>query len=1597
MATDFTGLGSIAWPKARIGRGSDSQDARAVAGWSGDPSRVWSESGRGIKFGVADMANALKTQRNLQGDSLVDTSDKSRQAFIEKLSEKNRLFYGSPDGLGLLKVIELGSAGRWVYLFELVQNALDAKASSISIQVIEAGNVLVFQHNGTRPIEEKDVEGLSKVFRSTKGARSVGFMGIGFKSVFMRFQEAIVSGWNWKFRFEIAQEKGEEYGDIQRQFLGAVVPKWDDAITPPGNGYTTRFELRQRTEEDKALASDISHLLPVEDRTLLAILAMSGLEKFEINGQIWELGSIRESEGNYKVEALTDYGNLLWRVFEAEFRPSRAAIACFLEHRRIKPEKEDRDQVYAEVTKARRVLGVLPLDNAGKPEPPRRGRVYATLPTEVTLPFGLHINADWLLDISRNGLREIEDNPWQQDIAREIGVVLALLLRWSADTHRDPTAARAVFKVLAQPSAEAGGLESLLAEEKWGSTLRKRIGKAAVIPVWSDTPNSLAFATARKTLVPPAPMAHAFLHQPDLRPEMLLKGRVLMEEVLGRGAAGLLRDIGLLSDMSPKELEEIWKDGLEDWWQVVSENPDHGRRQLFHLWAAIAKLSSNDDWGDLELRCVRSVAGDWVAIQQATFLSEPLPNEEEPGGLSALQLMKPHVADGNRLDTEWVASLSQGKSHVSDREVHVAAWAWIEEHARKLNLQDVAKAALEDLDSQTETDWSVLVPFGQWAKHRNQPDLLYRVLVVSEDGEFSVSIEDSLVADPYVGHGRELRRIWRDQLAISPSYLETDPKGGSPQEWRMFLENAGAKGSLAVKSNEAKVGQWEREAVVKFLGPDASDIPDPNHNGYTLLDFDIEPLLPNSGASRELRSAIAAWLEDGFRTLKDKGRRKVGWTYYSDRERTGNSSSAWVKRLSQIEWVPCDDGKLRLPGHTLPQYDAAREEAPFAKLSPELVSMLDQEGVEFGTEIPEATSLNRLAKTGSDLDSEALSVLLADCRKEIATAVDGEMLKEELSRLTVPTVDNRRVKLDRLVKRTGGRLRGTLSGWVVPLDQIEEALRAELAHVDFPWDIPETTTGSQALDYILHVWDRAKNSPDGLANEVRDVLPTAYVYCLDDSENDSRLLARWQSGVLRAMVFADREWLNLADTMDVYLDDIDDRRFLPRQGEFRTVTGGHLGRSREQQLRVAKAIELRTLSSCITMDWGSGKPLQVPAEWESRFGLVYQLVLAVRGGESKDDDSEEPSVVAQSRPVLLHVDELPLGVGIGNAPVEVVPVNARLHEGSLTVAGRPLQFGADAAKELLRDFSFGQRAGLAADLTGILTAIDKDDFSLAVEKFHRSHAPALVLDGALELGAAADGSEGFEIVSDEDHEILSQDINGDTQGDMQGSEASTVGGGSDVDSPTSGGELPDVANDGGGEGSVEEDLVEPGGSYGKDRALAKQNVLAQQLRRSLKGEIVPDSFEGVTGEDTMTNELDDDEGRLLGDEEYREAAAQYEREAGREPELGDPFQAGWDIRSTDPETQQVRLIEVKGRGRPWDGDEVVELSGAQIRKAFETGSSWYLYVVEKTDEGRHRVLPIENPVRLAAKWILCGESWRMVAESSEGFGNDAESVGGTEN
>ena len=1152
----------------------------------------------------------------------MDNENRIRREFVEKLAAENREFYGTQDGLATLRTLELTFEHRWIYLFELVQNALDAGARSIALGLAEDGNALIFQHDGFKALEKKDVEGLSKVFRSTKGASSVGFMGIGFKSVFGRFREARISGWGWTFRYKMSKVVGSMYGDVQSDLLGAVIPIWDDTIAKPESGFTTRFEMRRLVGSAADLRSDLKHFLSDNDRILLAILAAAELKCLKLDGHTWELGINKADDGSIEATALSEDEDLLWQLFPVQYKPSPEAIRCFLEHRKIRPSEEECEQVYAEAARIRRVLGVLPLDDRGIPVPPTRGHVYATLPTEVRVPFGLHINADWLLNISRTGLREIDDNSWQRDIVERIADVLASFLRWIANTYSDPDAIKAAFEALALPSREDSRLEALLLEGSWLSRLGGCLEHVAVLPVWTEQADTLAFAKPSEVIVPPEPLTKVFGHSPKLLPTVLMKGPVLACGVLGDGARKLLERTGFLNEMEPRDLERVWDGGLEYWWGALDGDESDRRKLLFLLWSAVAELTPEEDCEDIRIPCIRMDSGAWLPVDKTAFFNEGLPLDKEPGGPKVLQLIQSAFPDmGRYIPHDWINALRQTTRKEVQTEPLLRARKWIEKHSQSINLKEAIETAMGSGIALGNKEESVLISLGQWAKHRDRPDLLTHVLVGSENGLKGVLVREALVADPYVEQGKNRRILFPTISPISAVYVEGDKTNSNARDWRQFFERAGARGALKVRTIEDHANRRNRGCVAEFLGCDPNKIWQSNNAGYKLLDFDIEPDLPEPNASHASRAALASWLEDGFSALQDGVRQAKYHWYRRYYDLTGKRPSAWRKRLSELAWVPCyDDDQLRFPKNVLPEQDPAREDVPVAQLSHDLVEALKWNGVKFGVAIPEAAPLRKLVNLGSQLGAEELAELLRECREEIATDEDRTHFEHAARELDVPCGD-RRFPLNRIVQhaRSGGHHRSTLGGWILPLTKVHESLREELEHPEFPYEFPENTTGEQALAYLCDVWARARSSPERLANEVRDFLPYAYAYCLEDMGNDGSLKARWDDTVRHAAVFAEREWV-FPNEAAIYLDDIEDRRFFPNRAELRIATGGHLGNSLEQRRCTANALGLKVLSSVIEMKWDEGGTLDVN-DWKPRFDLVCQLLRHVRGIGRAEEES----------------------------------------------------------------------------------------------------------------------------------------------------------------------------------------------------------------------------------------------------------------------------------------------------------------------------------------------------------------------------------------
>ena len=673
--------------------------------------------------------------------------------------------------------------------------------------------------------------------------------------------------------------------------------------------------------------------------------------------------------------------------------------------------------------------------------------------------------------------------------------------------------------------------------------------------------------------------------------------------------------------------------------------------------------------------------------------------------------------------------------------------------------------------------------------------------------------------------------------------------------------------------------------------------------------------------------------------LRKTGLRLARSYYYSSRQGVGTRPSRWRTALESIEWVPCYDGRLRRPASVLPAGDAARPDAPAARLSHQLLEVLSEEGIRFGSEIAEAPAIRRLEAIGSTLDATSLTALLGEARAAARTEEEKGHFQRALSALTIPTQDGTRVPIDRIVLRTGPNHRSGLGGWVVDLSNLMPQLAEELNVSGCP--LTQTTTGTQALAYLKTVWAKAGRGEAGLAERVRQILPLAYSYCLEDRQDNPALNDEWDRARAQAYVFADREWRSVSSESPPLFDDIADRRWLPRNLDLAMATSGHLGRDREEQIAAARELGLPMLSSRIHPNWTLEGDIG-PPEWAERFFVALAALRSARRPPSSEAQAEDATSGEEVR--LRRVEVLRLTIRAEDRE-EDVPVNARLRDAELVVSGEPDDFSADAASELLSFFTLGQQAHLATALTQLIASIaDERRFCRSLMKFARSHSPEFEIPDRYGI---------------EEGTVTPPTPDEDQGGPSDPEVRRTRPGGSAVSG--------ERREDAGGRGS-----------FTAERRKQQVKVAEQKLKEALHGEL---QEPGTDGE--AVDEPTEDRKDRLGDEEYRTVVIAYERGKGREPVEGHPLQEGWDISSTDSNTGERRLIEVKGRSHAWTEDQIVELSRAKIKTAFGAkegdNTTWWLYVIEKTSSG-YKVLPIRNPAEVAAGWILRGAGWRAMAE-----------------
>lgn len=179
---------------------------------------------------------------------------------------------------GAINRLEKSFPEQWHFLMEFLQNADDCQSTSLTLELNEDSILVV---NDGKPFDYEDVESICNVGHSSKthpdkGEDYIGYLGVGFKSVFLiSDQPQIHSG---EYRFEFNKHAWDNPDEIPWQ----ITPNWiEDDVHPIPSGKNTSFQIPLSedisSETFEKLRAEVS-TEHINDRTILFLKNIQEIE-----------------------------------------------------------------------------------------------------------------------------------------------------------------------------------------------------------------------------------------------------------------------------------------------------------------------------------------------------------------------------------------------------------------------------------------------------------------------------------------------------------------------------------------------------------------------------------------------------------------------------------------------------------------------------------------------------------------------------------------------------------------------------------------------------------------------------------------------------------------------------------------------------------------------------------------------------------------------------------------------------------------------------------------------------------------------------------------------------------------------------------------------------------------------------------------------------------------------------------------------------------------------------------------------------------------------------------------------------------------------
>lgn len=190
---------------------------------------------------------------------------------------------------GAINRLEKSFPEQWHFLMEFLQNADDSQSSSFSLELTERRIRIL---NDGREFDYDDVESICNVGHSSKahtekGEDYIGYLGVGFKSVFLISDNPQINSGGYRFEFN------KQHWDDPDQIPWQITPLWVNENPPDVPApYTTAFEIPISDNITEETFDKLTNELSAKHISDTTILFLKNLNHIEIHNN---------TEGKHKV------------------------------------------------------------------------------------------------------------------------------------------------------------------------------------------------------------------------------------------------------------------------------------------------------------------------------------------------------------------------------------------------------------------------------------------------------------------------------------------------------------------------------------------------------------------------------------------------------------------------------------------------------------------------------------------------------------------------------------------------------------------------------------------------------------------------------------------------------------------------------------------------------------------------------------------------------------------------------------------------------------------------------------------------------------------------------------------------------------------------------------------------------------------------------------------------------------------------------------------------------------------------------------------------------------------------------------------------